>query len=617
MKKILSILLLGLLCLNGWAQNPPLAYGYVGKNADVQNIYWEIDTTGGYNVLYLWPDEKGGTNQPGATYSTGNFSAANPAPWWQYRSYIKDIGINILSADIGSRAFNDIKNLQYWIMPSNLASFGDSVFWGCTNLKSVEVQDFYPPTMPASGLVTSDTTDVRVIFVNNQYSYYDNDDQAWKKVENDLTVYMIEGYWYGYLGPEAPTIIENRVIMAKEGIWQKDDLACPIYYTFSRSDSLGSCKLSIETPWEGNTCSEPYDLPDVDGPDYNEPLAFWNEAGDVVEDLHIGAPLSYVGKNAFAGLPNLQMITFFNPIYPLNQMHAGAFSSDIRPWKWAFGDYMSETVRPPHVIMSLDDVTGIPSDTDRIAIPDFSNTVLYVPDSLVAYDIDMNPLNKKTKDLFREADYWKTFGAISDRTAADTAISSSEVLITWFPVDMIKEYLFSFSWTDIYDVLQHVEYAFPTMNWRGWIDIDRVQELYGNGISPSGAPAKRMPWNVGGSTATINIGSGMQLSVTGYQSNSKSIEVQISGMKEESTYGYGYGTKNKSGTTETKTEGSGVTPQYNPTGIMDAEVGNGQDVVRIYDIQGRYVGADETSLPTGVYIKLQNGKSNRVLVTER
>ena len=155
------------------------------------------------------------------------------------------------------------------------------------------------------------------------------------------------------------------------------------------------------------------------------------------------------------------------------------------------------------------------------------------------------------------------------------------------------------------------------MNWRGWIDIDRVQELYGNGISPSGAPAKRMPWNVGGSTATINIGSGMQLSVTGYQSNSKSIEVQISGMKEESTYGYGYGTKNTSGTTETKTEGSGVTPQYDPMGIMDAEVGNGQDVVRIYDIQGRYVGADETSLPTGVYIKLQNGKSNRVLVTER
>lgn len=617
MKKILSILLLGLLCLNGWAQKPPLAYGYVGENPDVQNIYWEIDTTGGYNVLYLWPDEKGGTNQPGATYSTGNFSAANPAPWWQYRSYIKDIGINIPSADIGSRAFNDIKNLQYWIMPSNLASFGDSVFWGCTNLKSVEVQDFYPPTMPASGLVTSDTTDVRVIFVNNQYSYYDNDDQAWKNVENDLTVYMIEGYWYGYLGPEAPTIIENRVIMAKEGIWQKDDLACPIYYTFSRSDSLGSCKLSIETPWEGNHCSEPYDLPDVDGPDYNEPLAFWNEAGDVVEDLHIGAPLSYVGKNAFAGLPNLQMITFFNQVYPLNQMHAGAFSSDIRPWKWAFGDYLSETVRPPHVIMSLDDETGIPSDSDRIAIPDFSNTVLYVPDSLVAYDIDMIPLNKKTKDLFREADYWKTFGAISDRTAADTAISSSEVLITWFPVDMIKEYLFSFSWTDIYDVLQHVEYAFPTMNWRGWVDIDRVQELYGNGFSPSGAPAKRMPWNVGGSTATINIGSGMQLSVTGYQSNSKSIEVQISGMKEESTYGYGYGIKNTSGTTETKTEGSGVTPQYDPMGIMDAEVGNGQDVVRIYDIQGRYVGADETSLPTGVYIKLQNGKSNRVLVTER
>jgi len=586
MKRAALVWMLGLLCMHVCAQEP-LASGVVGEN-----LAWAIDTSYGGGVLYLYPDAVGNiTAVDGRNYSTGDFATCNAAPWWPHRAWIKDISI-LAPAAIGKRAFCDIEGLTYWMMNPGLRSLGDSVFWGCSNLLTVEVRDTFSavPPITATSLLTSDTTDVRVILVNNRY--YD---------ENlGVEIYDVDSY-VGTDFELSPLGLGSRTITESEKDWVSifSPEPCPIHYIYTKSDSVGGIQLSILPAIEG-ACPDSIALYALNGEDTP-----WGNTGvgRYVTVLMIEAPVYAIGAYVFDSLYNLQMIEFVNTQYALETLDVAAFSQKMKPWKWAFGEYFSRTVVPPTIASTI---------PGRMP-PDFSKATLYVPDSMIAVSpLDGSPLNKKAKELFKaESTYWGTFGAITDRTVTDSAISDTEIQLAWYPIDRIADYLLTFTYKDEGDVEHVVSFDLYTNTWRGFLDLNRIATKYG-GVVTAPAAIRKRPWDVGGSTVTINIGGGITLGVTNTNSSNNALKVNVSGLSAGSSYGYSVKSLGEYGETRIESKGEVKTLQQN---ALDETESDWFGRKRIYDIQGRYVGEDEAGLPTGIYIRIEKGKAERLLLT--
>lgn len=591
MKKLFVALVIGLSCLSmkAWADmSAPIG----------QNLVWEFVSEAGR--LSIWPDYVGNLSpDPTETYILPDFSSRTDAPWYHVRDSIQTIAI-YAPAYIGKYAFCDMPRFYYYLMiaGSNFGSvspsYGDSVFWGCVNLKTVEARDPNPPVITNTTLVTSDTTMVEVIVVNNGYW----DDVTSSMVESDATPYMFEATWACY-ADELNSCINERKIIVSEGCLQNEtDPACYLTWRLSQSDTLMSLKLQISANYANYDGVSPLRINDF--ADNN--MAPWSSVGRWIEDLHIDAPLEYVGAFAFSELWNLQTISFLNMHQRLNSMHYRAFFDGIRPWKWAFGDLDTQTKIPPAI------VGYNPDGGDTVSYK--YGSVLYVPDSLV--ESDYGPVH--CIDLFRVAPYWKEFAVITDRTIKDSALSSTEVLFYWYPISWCASYDFTFRWSEG-GVDKDTTITIYADGANGFMDVQKMIDKYGT-ISPSGSPfARKSVLDYGGSTLVINVGTmSLNISTNSGQKNNPAFEVTAKNLIPEQSYGYGMESKNQYGDVRKKSEGEAVTPKQSATGIDDVDaVYDGP--IRIYDLQGRYVGNDESKLPAGIYIKAQNGKVEKLLIT--
>ncbi|MBR3059126.1 MAG: leucine-rich repeat protein [Oscillospiraceae bacterium] len=68
-----------------------------------------------------------------------NYSAAYPAPWYQYRLQIKNITFQEGVTSVGSYAFKDCEALAYVQLPSTLTSIGSYAFAGCSSLPDIAI----------------------------------------------------------------------------------------------------------------------------------------------------------------------------------------------------------------------------------------------------------------------------------------------------------------------------------------------------------------------------------------------------------------------------------------------------------------------------------------------
>ena len=71
----------------------------------------------------------------------------SPSPWYDYRSYIKNINIPNGVTSIGGYAFELCSSLTSITIPDGVTSIGSSAFNGCSNLDDVTCLATTPPTI--------------------------------------------------------------------------------------------------------------------------------------------------------------------------------------------------------------------------------------------------------------------------------------------------------------------------------------------------------------------------------------------------------------------------------------------------------------------------------------
>lgn len=96
-----------------------LTAGTVGEDG-----YWSLDFSTG--ILTIETLENG-------------YTTKSPAPWYEYRKYIKQIYFANEIFDIGYYAFYDCYNLKEVTIPKTVTTIGEAAFLGCSSLVTVNV----------------------------------------------------------------------------------------------------------------------------------------------------------------------------------------------------------------------------------------------------------------------------------------------------------------------------------------------------------------------------------------------------------------------------------------------------------------------------------------------
>ena len=371
------------------------------------HLYWSINND---YKLEFWADAINGykTSTDPSYYDMWDFNTTtNPAPWAPYADKITELYLYNVER-IGNNAFRDMPNLFYVILYDGF-SLGDSVFYGSTNLSTLEVRADVPPldAPPSSLLLDKESgQEVKVIIVPNETAVVEfNGDPIW-----------------GTAG---------RIISVGSGEWIFEENA-QIHWEIGQSDSLRSLKLQIGRSWDlPYDNKEPQIIPDMDTTSILPP---WHELRDNVEDLIISDRISYIGLNAFASLTNIQTVQFRQMEDQLDSIHLDAFAHTIKPWKFALGDPQDGPIVPPTVV-------GLTGEWETVLAHFAEETVLYVPDSLFDYKGD----KVRAVDLYKEAPFWSLFNRITDRTVAVDDVTAKSAVMTWLPLENAYGYRLTIS----------------------------------------------------------------------------------------------------------------------------------------------------------------------------
>ena len=70
---------------------------------------------------------------------TGEMTTSYPAPWYDYRSYIKYVTLPDGLTNIGGEAFRECSGLTSITIPNSVTSIGDYVFYYCRSLTSITI----------------------------------------------------------------------------------------------------------------------------------------------------------------------------------------------------------------------------------------------------------------------------------------------------------------------------------------------------------------------------------------------------------------------------------------------------------------------------------------------
>ncbi len=272
-------------------------YGYVGYYADTVNWYHTDTGNCGENLTYTFDATIGVLTISGSGDMT-NYSSSN-APWYLYRSLIKEI---ILSDDItriGDSVFFGCTSLTEITIPDSVTSIGRSAFCDCTGLTEIAIPD---GVTIINAYTFYNCTDLTSVTIGN--SVKNIGDYAFEGCTNLKTVNNYSGIPivknssdYGYVGYYADTINWYGTAI---GNFDK------LTYKFDANTGV----LTIA----GNGYMVNY---------YNVTNSPWFSYNSLIKKIVISEGVTSIGGRAFYGCKNLTEITISDSVTSIG---GGAFS---------------------------------------------------------------------------------------------------------------------------------------------------------------------------------------------------------------------------------------------------------------------------------------------------
>lgn len=410
----------------------------------------------------------------------------------------------------------------------------------------------------------------------------------------------------GYNDTDRPIEVWGREIVALRPavgvlqVWREDSTLMAsteiiAYATSGTMENDSTTNWTIETDWETGEIqlvltkdpesTEPGILPDRDK-DTNYP---WDEMGYRIDKLAIEGNYSYIGEGVFDQLYNLYNIQFTGGDQSVESIHYMAFSTEIHPWRFAFGDPQNGPLVPPQVIFDqgMSEQKGLEYWQHMFS----EETVLYVPDAIVNYQ----GREVRAIDLYRNNEIWgNAFACIDDHTVEIAGVSDNSVLLKWMPQEGAVSY-----------VLRIHKVGCETCDTTVVIDADGYQGLiYTDEQMP--APYLRAPKSDdggGGMTLTILIGGG------GF--HTENVTAQVSGMESSADYDFIREVYTQEGLSEELSKGGVV--ETSAEGIEDLWVSGEK---RAYDLLGRPMGSSIEDLPAGMYIWDDGTKRTTIMISK-
>lgn len=534
-------------------------------------VWYSLNAKG---QLQFWADSLD-SPKPAYTqisYNIPSYNSASDAPWYEFRKEIKEVLLDNLD-NIGSYAFNDLTNISYVSFPDDIQTLGDYVFLGCSNLRTLEVQRYDPKNQPVittpSGvsLITENSNPqnpmrVEAVIVNTR------DSEALEMYSSKNTEWSLCGKVVNGSGYVNDSYLRYEISPSKTGGLQ---------LTISQSSWLDEDAVLA---------------------DRTEDITYpWDDLGDLVEDLKINDRIRYIGADVFSTLTALQTIQFNQSTAPVDSINIWAFSWDIHPWKFAFGDPQDGPVFPPKVVgANLEDEEANIKEALDSWYHFYENTVLYVPDSAFMHNNEL----VRSIDLYRADPIWgQTFNRLTDRTVESNSTNENEVVLKWLPLEDAVSYRLIVRKQDCADC--EATLVIPATGIQGLVDWGQI-------INPSGSP-RRSPRedDHGGMTLVITIQEG---SGTAHNTD---VEVSVTGMEPNQVYTF----------TREVNKSDGIDVALSKSGSFQVEANAIENIyavdlgeTKIYDILGRTAGNSIEALPDGIYI-LSEGDSRIKIILRR
>jgi len=518
-------------------------------------VWYSLNAKG---QLQFWADslDNPKPEESQVTYNIPNYESGADAPWYEFREDIKEVILYNLD-NIGNYAFNDLTNVHFITFPENIQNLGEYVFVGSENLRTMQVERysmFSQPriTTPAGVSLVIENSDPQnprrpeVVIVNNDE-------------KGALEAYQSDEEW-----SQCGRIVQSG-----------DYVNGTVRYEITPSETTGGLQLTIsQSSWADDNGMLADRTNDITYP--------WDDLGDLVEDLRINDRIRYIGADVFSTLANLQTIQFMQSTAPLDSINVWAFSRDIRPWKFAFGDPQDGPVFPPKIVGAN---LSTEEENTQEALDTWShfheNTVLYVPDSAFMHNNEL----VRSIDLYRDDPIWgQVFNRITDHTVESNSIDENEVILKWLPEENAISYRLTIRREDCADCEAVLE--IPATGRQGLVDWDKIPV---NGISRRVVKEDEH----GGMTLTINIqpGSGM--------THNADVEVSITGMEANMIYLFTRDVSKDGGIDAAMSKSGSFSKEADAIeNIYDTHIGE----TRIFDILGRAAGNSVEALPDGIYI---------------
>ena len=484
MKRLFFYCLLTLSCATAGVSQTS---AYLAEGMCGDYLYYSIDED--YHLAF-WLNEVGGTEYiAGSVYTMWAFGApddmtAMPAPWSEYAAQIESIDLTYVP-NIGSNAFRDMVKLHSLTL-YNVEYIGDSAFLGSTNLTTLRIQSYQAPPglMPASLLLDKTSgKEVSLVLV---------------PTENVIQYYKRDTLWTA----------AGRVITTENGEWNETE------WTVAPSVS-GEGTVSLTLDYTPADPDDPTDLLFIGDMDTSVVTPPWHSLRDKVEDLVIGDKVSYIGKDAFASLTNVQSVQFRQDGHALDSIHIDAFAHTIRPWKFALGDPQDGPVVPPAII-------GWDGDTNSLPQNFLDETVLYVPDSMFEYKGD----TVRAIDLYRNDPFWSRFNRITDRTVDVGETTEQSVQMAWLPLEGAVGYNLTIHKTGCAECDTTI--FIPATGDKGLLDWEHIDSSY------TSAPRRKPKSDDGNGGMTILI----EIKKGSGSAPNNDVQVSASGLEAASEYSY-------------------------------------------------------------------------------
>lgn len=368
------------------------------------------------------------------------------------------------------------------------------------------------------------------------------------------------------------------------------------YDTSGSMESDTTINWTLETDWETGeiqlvltkdpSSADPSVLPDRDK-DTKYP---WDEMGYNIDKLEIEGNYSYIGEGVFDQLYNLYNIQFTGDNQSVESIHYKAFSEEIHPWRFAFGDPQNGPLVPPQVI--FDQGMSAQEGLEVWQHMFSEETVLYVPDEMTTYQ--GRPI--RSVELYRTDEIWgNAFARIDDHTVEVATVTDKSVVLKWMPQEGATTY-----------VLRIRKLGCENCDTTVYIQADGYQGLIEPWYQDQPAPALRAPKSDdggGGMTLTILIGGG------GFHTDD--ISAEVTDMESAADYDYSRDVYTQEGIEEALSKTGTI--ETNNEGFEEVWV---QSEKKAYDLLGRPMGVSLEDLPAGMYIWDDGTKRTTILINK-